>query len=228
MIGEVPGNVFGMFADLIAYLGKLLKKKNPFAMSPTEEVGLEVLAEERAEMLLNWEEFYKEFFDEDVDFTHLQVPERLEGFDRLIVVAKGMTAQLVYDRCADSFPCMKYTDRSLSEVVPTNEREPSNGPYAIWVRDTVEADEVHKNKSANKIKRYSIRSETLLERLLHGLKFYKETGKHLDISNVTLCAGSRDWFGVVPRVYWIADWMEVYWCNPGDADDIFRAREVCS
>jgi hypothetical protein len=38
----------------------------------------------------------------------------------------------------------------------------------------------------------NIRGHYLLERLLYELKYFAETGKHLDIDNLTLCSGSRD------------------------------------
>jgi hypothetical protein len=178
------------------------------------------------EMVSDQEAFYRSKFGMWRDFSKVTIPLCPEGFDRLIIVPEGMTAHIVYDQCSQLFPCWKYTDRSLDEAVPENERDPKNGTYAIWVRDRQEADVEHKNKSADQIMREELTTETLLERLLHELVYFKETGQHLDIENVTLCAGSRDSNGDVPSVHWSGDELEVSWCDPVDADDVLRAREV--
>jgi len=101
-----------------------------------------------------------------------------------------------------------------------------NGTYAIWVRDRVEADEEHKNKSAKDLANGNISGETLLERLLHELKYFLETSKHLDLTNITLCSGSRDSDGSVSDVGWRGDRLCVDWDGPGLAVGILRAREV--
>jgi hypothetical protein len=136
--------------------------------------------------------------------------------------------QMVYDKCKELFGAWKYTNNSLDQAVPTNDRDTKNGHYAIWVRDRVEADEELKNKSANDLKEASTPGNTLLERLLLELKYFKETGKHLDIENWTLCSGSRDSDGCVPGVGWYGDEMRVGWYYPGFRRGILRSREVVS
>jgi len=118
----------------------------------------------------------------------------------------------------------------LDEAVSINDRSPSSGSYAIWLRDRVEADEEHKNKSANYLKSANISGITLLERLLFEFKYFRETGKHLDVQNWTLCSGSRYTGGGVPRVDWGpgSRGLWVYWYDPGFAFDFLRSREVVS
>jgi hypothetical protein len=41
------------------------------------------------------------------------------------------------------------------------------------------------------IKEAGLKTETLLERMLHELVFFSETRKHLDVNNLTFCCGSR-------------------------------------
>lgn len=179
--------------------------------------------------LVEWQSFYRVHFGLELSFASLQIPERREGFDRLIVVAQGVTIQQVFDKCAEKFGAWKYTDQNLDEAVPTNDRDASHGSYAIWVRDVVEADEQWKNKSANALSHIGVKGETLLERLLHELKYYLETGEHLDIVNVTLCYGSRHSVGRVPRVDWHdSGRLGVRWYDPGDEGDDLRCREVVS
>ena len=97
-------------------------------------------------------------------------------------------------------------------------------------RDNVEADEEFKNLSANDLKEKYPDKEfiTLRERLIMELEYFKKTGKHLDIENTTLCAGSRRTDGFVPCVYWYPDdrRLGVGWCGPGVASGGLRSREV--
>lgn len=179
------------------------------------------------EQLLEWYKFYR---DEgiELDTAAIKIPAKRAGFDRLLVIAEGLTAQQVYDKCTEHFACWKYTDSSLDEIVTSNDRDPKKGTYAVWVRDGVEADDELKNRSANDLAKAKIAGETLLERLIHELKYYKETGKHLDIENVTLCSGSRNSDGDVPRVCWGSDGdgLGVDWFYPSDRSGRLRSREV--
>jgi hypothetical protein len=178
--------------------------------------------------LVDWQKFYHDEFGIAMDAASIRVPERRRGFDRIIVVAGGLTIQQVYDKCESLFPCWKYTDSDLDTVVSRNDRDPKNGTYAVWLRDRVEADEELKNKSANNLKRKGIKGITLLERLLFGLKYFRETGKHLDIINWTLCAGSRHSDGDVPSVGLDVDDLEVHWRPLSRTCGSLRAREVVS
>ena len=68
----------------------------------------------------------------------------------------------------------------------TSERTAKNGPYAIRVRDRVEADEELKNRSARDLQQQGILGITIEEREIFELKYFTETGQHLDIVNWTL------------------------------------------
>ena len=184
---------------------------------------------QKEDSLADWQVFYRDEFGIALDTASIRVPEHRKGFDRLIVVAQSLIQQ-AYDKCAEHFTCWKYTSANLNEAVPINDRDPANGPYAVWVRDRVEADEEHKNYSANDLKQRGVSGITLLERLLLELKYFRETGKHLDIRNITLCSGSRRSDGNVPHVYWDPDGrkLRVRWFNPGCAIGLLRAREVVS
>ncbi len=141
-----------------------------------------------------------------------------------------MTPQKLFDKCKELFPCWKWTDKSLDEVIDFSfqARTAKDGAYAIWVRDRVEADEELKNFSASDLKRQSIAGITLEERLVYELKYFKETGKHLDIKNITLCSGSRVSGGDVSSVDWSGAELCVDWCIPVIADDILRSRQAVS
>jgi hypothetical protein len=178
--------------------------------------------------LVGWYGFYKSQFGLDLNFAKIRIPEQREDFDRLIVVAQGVTIQQVYDRCKELFGAWKYTAASLDEAVIVNDRDASKGNYAVWVRDRVEADEEHNYRSVKQLKIAEVKGGTLLERLLHELKYYRETGKHLDIENITLCSGSRHLCGDVPSVGWSGDGLSVDWYGVGFAGGTLRSREVVS
>ena len=162
------------------------------------------------ELLADWANFYKEVFGLELDFSGITIPDRKPGFDRLLVIAQGMTPQRLFDKCKELFPSWKYTDKNLDEIIKSD-RASQSGHYAIWVRDRVEADEENKNLSADDLKKRNSAEITFEERMLYELKFFKETGKHLDIKNWTLCAGSRDSDGNVPHADWDGVKFEVFW-----------------
>ncbi len=191
-------------------LRAFLKHTNPFGV---------------VDSIKDWQDFYRDTFGVEVDFSDLKIPDKQEGFDRLIIVAGGMTPQRLYDKCKELFPCWKWADKNLDEIV-NSERTAENGAYAIWFRDQVEADEELKNLSANDLKEQGITCITLEERLLYELKYFKETGRHLDIHNVTLCSGSRDSDGYVPHVCWSYDRLGVYWSHLGYRCVHLRSRRA--
>lgn len=182
-----------------------------------------------SQLLTDWQDFYREVFGIEADFSGVVIPEKPEGFDRLLIIDDRMTPDRAYGMCAGTFPSWKWTDRDLNEVV-TSDRTAENGAYAIWMRDRVEADEELKNLSANQLKERNISGITLEERLIYELKYFKETGKHLDIKNVTLCSGSRYDAGSVPDVYFFPNTGEVhvYYYHPAHHDDLLRSRQAVS
>jgi len=182
---------------------------------------------EISDMLRDWEKFYLETFGIKVDLSGLNVPPHKKGFDRLIVVILGITPQKIYDKCKDLFPCWKWTDKSLDEIV-TSDRTAKDGTYAVWFKDVVEADEKLKNLSANDLKKKEISGITLEERLLYELKLFQETEEHLDISSWTLCAGSRYDDGYAPLVDWYLGELEVDWDVSDSRYDHLRSRQAVS
>ena len=188
-----------------------LEHKNPFAiLDPREE----------------WWGFYNEFFGIDVDFSGVRIPDDPGGFCRIIGMTPNFSAQHIFDVCNQNFTCWKHAE----DLIVQSDRTTENGPYFIRVRDRVEADEELKNLSANALKNKCIPGITLEERLIFALKSFKETGKHLDIENWTLCSGSRFADGDVPSVDWgrISREMCVSWCSPDSAGSGLRARQAVS
>ena len=174
--------------------------------------------------LKEWQTLYRELFGQEKDFSALKIPERKEGVTRLIVVAQGMNPNRIFNKLKELMPAWKYRDNldSITSIRKTDQ------DYAVWIRDRVEADEELKNKSVNELEQS--KSITLEERLLLEIKYFRETGKHLDVENITFCAGSRDSGGSVPFVDW-RRWrggVNVDRYNPGNAGGDFRSRLVVS
>ncbi|MEK7537095.1 MAG: hypothetical protein AAB584_01480 [Patescibacteria group bacterium] len=247
LVGALPGEVLGTLADIMLKLKnggispdelkQFAKRENPFEIVVVSAPKAAPTIQTIEELLDDWVNFYRNVFAEDLDLTSLRVPDRHEGFDRLIIVAKGMSPERVFQKMQEFFTCWKYTgNRSLDEVVfdadgvEKKRRRSDRETHAVWVRNRIEADQELKNQSANQLKECGIPGITLEARELYELKYFRETGKHLDISNWTLCAGSRRVGGHVPGMGWDGGdrRVEVYWFNPSHAFAYLRSREAVS
>jgi len=201
----------------IGELKRFAKRENPFSPARISK-----------KLRSEWEAFYRDM-GLDVDLSGVAVPDNPGGFDRVIIVAEGLTIEKVIAACRKYFKVWVYRE-DLDKAITENERTPANGSYAIRVRERVEADEELKNLSGEDVKARAIATETLLERLLHELKYFRETGKHLDVSNVTLASGSRYSVGYVPGVDWDSYYGKlcVYGCSPSHRGGLLRSRAVVS
>jgi hypothetical protein len=150
-------------------------------------------------LIRGWLDFYRDLFEIKADFSNLRIPAHKENFDRLIIVAQGMSPDILYHKCRELFLGWKSTNKELDEIVQS-ERSSQAGPYAVWFRDNIEADEDLKNLSVEDLKAKGIPGITLEERLLYELKYYTETNGHLDPDTFTLCSGSSYNDGFIPTV----------------------------
>lgn len=175
----------------------------------------------------NWQDFYRDLFEINTDFSNLRIPVHQESFDRLIIVAQGMTPERLYHKCRELFLGWKTTNKSLDEVVKS-ERSSHKDPYAVWFRDTINADEDLKNLSYDDLKAKNIPAITLEERLLFELKYYTETSGHLDPDTFTSCAGSRYTDGFVPNVRYRVTCvgMGIHWHETQNRFTGMRARRA--
>jgi len=177
--------------------------------------------------LPEWQDFFRRVLGRNVDLSNLHIPAKPDYLCRPIVNPGCFTPNDLYDACTKLFKTWRYTN-DLNVIKDVVSRPAT--PYVIWVRDTEEADQDMANISANQITERKINTETLSERLIHELKFYDETKKHLDEKNYTLCASSRDPHGDVPGVRWSSVYgkMSVGWCFLDDRHDSIRARVAIS
>ncbi|MFH1769680.1 MAG: hypothetical protein ABH833_03385 [Parcubacteria group bacterium] len=190
-------------------------------------------------LLQDWTEYYNERWGIkgfNPCLRQFQVPDGLApDFSWGVVLPTkdvGITAQRVYNKLGEDFRMYKWFNESLEDVLdPEKEARPlGDQPQIILCRNLIEADHQHKNQSANKITEANINAMGLLERLLleDFVVVFQKWAEHLDVVNVTLCAGSRDHHGSVPSVVWLPDDRGIYvgWCRPGDRHDGLRVREV--
>ena len=155
-------------------------------------------------LLAEWVQFYREVLGVEVHFSNLKIPKRIPSFTRLLVVAKGLTLKRILavskkHYVVDDSPSGRYYFGDL-ETRGTHDRLPSEA-YAVWVRDQVDPDLKFTDLPPRLLKERGVQGITLLEHLLFHLKYFRETGQHLDSNrNATFCFGSRDAYGSIPCV----------------------------
>lgn len=128
------------------------------------------------------------------------------------------TSELIAE-CRALFPVHVYDEENVDKnfpILPTSTRT---------FKPNIEADEEHKNKSYNEIIKAGIQGITLRERLIMELQYFKETGKHLDVDNVTLTTPLYS-DGSVASVYWSVGGLYVGWCGRDGAGGVLRVREA--
>jgi len=231
MVGDMPRRDLGILTDTVLKirdhvrtfdeLNAFNKGHNPFPSGKPTGKARKVVEE--------WSELYDHLFGYKLDMSGIYVPAKVAGIERLIVEAEGITTQMAFDKAKELFPCWKCTDESLDKVVYN--LYPRRGSIGYWARDRVEADEEYRNVCAeDMLMKKRISGIGLRGRILYEIKFFKETGKHLDINNGTICSSSRYLDGYVPLVLWhsYGGKMYVSRIRPQDAYDSWRVREAVS
>ena len=182
------------------------------------------------EQIVRLQPLYRELFGFEFNSADVRVPEAPPGFNRIIVASDKLRLNRIVAGLRKRMKVWLQTE-DLDAVV---ERAPYikrlKGTYAVWVRENREADEDTRGRSAKDLEREGVNCLTLEERLLYEAIYFSETGKHLDVSNWTLCAGSRYRDGNVPSVNWSAEYGKVYvcWWSAGDRRGSLGARLAVS
>ena len=213
------------------YIGRPERLKRILAKAFVDDLAQPILAPD----LLRWEMVYGKLFDlkQKPDLSAIRIPEKPEGVGpvRLIVVVhelfewtKNRLLQGVQETLKKYFPAWEYAN--LDDSITTNDRDPKNGSYAVWVKDVREADEENANKSAEDLKTESHTGITELERALLEADYFFEKGEHLDQQNITLCSGSRHRGGGVPDASWNDSKFGIGWYGPSSRDSSLRSRRV--
>lgn len=159
----------------------------------------------------------------ECEFPEMEIPQ---GNVWPVAVPKGMTPAKAFAISNKLFPCWSYWD-DLDKAFPDEKAEET---AVHFFKANVEADKEWANHSANKLEEMGVKGLliTLTQRILLEVVYFKVTGKHLDIDNITLCAGSRDSDGNVPLAYWHDDKFILNWYDPDDAYSFLRARSAVS
>ncbi len=166
-----------------------------------------------------WRKFYQKHFAIGLPWDKtLEIPAKpTEGKWRLLIIAQDLTMNQVYDRMTKLFTCWKYAD-DLDKSITKNARDTKKS-YAIWVRDEAEPDSDFLGKSTRRADPDMKIGVTVLERMIHEIDYFSETGNHLDVKGVTFCSGSRDSDGRVPDMYLSTNGeVRVHWYNLGNSN----------
>lgn len=204
-------------------------KKAPIGVSPST-FTIPMLAQiDLKDQVERWRYHFKNLYHIDPDFSNLYIPTRIPGFDRLIIVPKGLTHQKWVETARTIHEVDLYKE-NLDSTVTKNDRTPKDRSYGVWIRDRCEADEELKGKSADDLEQLKVQGITLLERLVLGTGYLFEKMSHMDRENVTLCSGSGFWVGGVPSVSWFTVNFKVYvrWCSVSCSSLGLRTRAVVS
>ncbi|MFA6097428.1 MAG: hypothetical protein WC788_07425 [Candidatus Paceibacterota bacterium] len=161
----------------------------------------------------DWQTFYRNVFDINVDLSGIKIPEKAAGFDRLIVVIPEMTMRNLFEKCDRMFGVWKYFSEGIDDDFVRSERKAAKGAYAIWVKDAIDSDEELKNISKKEFGAKAFYGMTLPERLLMELKFHNETGGHLDPNSATICSGSNFSSWKIPMVFWDGEKVAIDWAE---------------
>ncbi|MBI1975526.1 MAG: hypothetical protein HYS59_00815 [Candidatus Vogelbacteria bacterium] len=186
-------------------LRKFLRKENPW---PTAASARPPNKRIIRQWLRRWQGFYREVFSIELDIEAVKLPaNNQEGFDALLVVAKGTTLTMAWDatkRLLGNTWQWWEEGKTIEDAYPADKqaRTPASVPYAIWHRGGREADEETRNLSTKRCDELGLLGMTLLERLLLGLFWFWEKKEHVDVESMTRCSGSCDARGGVPSVDW--------------------------
>jgi hypothetical protein len=180
------------------------------------------------------EVFFKVEYGIKTDFSGLIIPAPPIGRTALFLamhekVSSSPEFLFQSDKKAYGGKAWKYTDRSLDEAVPTHQL---TGTFGVWVAEAQQAPDGCVggiNLSTKAVDELDWITETLPMRQVHGRKFFREHGEHLDTKVVTLCPGSRIDDGFVPGMrldgggrVGVDDWY------PGGASGGIRFRRAVS
>lgn len=226
----------GQVGEVLARIAPLINYTNDEVLAIMTKSGNARFRREAVEFLAKFkqdseqERFYKEVLGMDVSLKNIRIPYAVCDINMPLILHEELVerfAGLPIDGLFQlgDFPKWKYMDEALDTAIPTHERHPRHGSYAILVRDVQEADEENANLSASDVSERKMFTETILERIFHELFYFWKTGEHLDTQNWTLCSGSRGRGGDVPGARW-GGGFSVDGTGVSSRDSRLRSRRV--
>ncbi len=135
--------------------------------------------------LKEWQEFYKKYFDLEIDVFNVILPDPIKNFDKLIIVVPSLTIGKVFDVMSKHFKCSWTTDKwdgqwhfKKEDILNYVNSEAKN--YAFWVRDSSESDQKYLGKLTDENRQVNCPIENMLEALLHIFKVWDESGEFIN------------------------------------------------
>lgn len=175
-------------------------RHKPELKEKLREVFYTITTEDHPEVRDEWQKFYKNYFGWDVDFSHVIIsPKYNKGNWRLLFIPKDISLNFAFGICEKLFLCWKDCD-DLEKKVLGNDRD-NDINYAIWVPD----EEFEPDDESYMVEFcVNLRCLTLLERIILEIKYFTETGRHLNNRGQGFCYGTKglpEIFQVCPRTY---------------------------
>ena len=136
-----------------------------------------------------WEQFYKKYFQLEVNFSSVRIPVGI-GFKRVAIISYEVTYGRVFEVLRKYFEVNLASLRQYSDESSDFQNKPSGG-YAIRLHGEQEPDDSYLGVSMEEFIKKGINSTTLFERLICGLKYFDETGQRMDTKYRTICMGSQ-------------------------------------
>jgi hypothetical protein len=165
-----------------------------------------------------WDRFFHRFFKirdlSSASFGSANNPEFCK-----IVVPPGLTVPRASRACSSHFRC-RFTFDDLHLDGLRHSRQPEES-YSVTVRNIRDAEDPvlpHFNAGSKPF-------ITLLERLILELKYWSDSGLHLDVARETLCCGSVDAAGLVPALDW-NEGLRLTWRAVDDVEGVSYTRFV--
>lgn len=123
------------------------------------------------------------------------------NFKRLIITSGDMRYKSLAKICKANFD-ISFPYENMEGATKRREERFPNYRSAIWVKDSQESDKDNHRKSWRDLLKEEHIGINLRERVIFHLKYYLETGKHLDDKKTaTLCSGTQFPENKVPYVY---------------------------
>lgn len=181
-------------------------------------------------MIQEWEKFYEKYFHIIIDLSGIVLPVFVPGFTRLIIIIPGITVDCAWKVILKTNKTWTVNFRMNNQIIH-DDRSAKNGAYAIWVRDENDMDFSYEKVSALEARERNILGQTFLERLIHGLKYYDEKGRHINQGGYsTLCSGTRmrvfRHLLSVPYIWECREDVFDFYCNEDWKSETFFIRQV--
>lgn len=132
--------------------------------------------------LQEWKEFYKKYFNLDLDISRIEIPLPRKNFDRLMIVMPILSVKDVFDKLSQNIRCNWQTEKwngkwHTNKEAILNFHNTEIKDYAFWVRDGLESDKKYLGHLTDENRTIDCPIENILEAFIHILKVWDECKK---------------------------------------------------